>query len=224
MIKCLVRKGVPIEFKGVRGSTALLCACHMGNFRVVRYLISKGANIEASTERGMTPLVLSVESGVFRIVEYLLSRGADTESVDYSGRTSLSLSYINMRPDISLALIRHGASFDTPDIYGYTPSDYFSRSEDGDMFADSFTRIIPVETPDDNHVLPVENFSDGTHLSVGVGSECCVCLNIMKKVEPRSFLECGHVFHTECLKGWMGVKHTCPVDRSGFSEYCSVRT
>lgn len=224
MVKQLIRQGARIEFMGFGGATALLCASAMGSVRVAKYLISKGANIEASIDRGMTPLLLAIESGIFPMVELLLRSGADTESVNDVGRTPLSLSYIYMRTDMTGALLTHGASLETSDFYGFPPSHYADHIGTDDFFSIRYTSFsYDLSTrPVVKRVVPTETVSVDADVSHGVGSECSICMSVMSKCQSRSYLECGHVFHTDCLKGWMRVKNTCPMDRLPFSEYTKV--
>ena len=46
---------------------------------------------------------------------------------------------------------------------------------------------------------------------------CAICLDNMKKeqIEKMSVksLDCGHSFHTECIKDWINKKSACPICR-----------
>ncbi|KFK43767.1 hypothetical protein AALP_AA1G170200 [Arabis alpina] len=58
------------------------------------------------------------------------------------------------------------------------------------------------------------------------GSDCVVCLSKLKKGEEVRKLECRHVFHKQCLEGWLQhLNFTCPLCRSGLvSDDCVSRT
>ncbi|XP_010496835.1 PREDICTED: E3 ubiquitin-protein ligase RHA2A [Camelina sativa] len=61
----------------------------------------------------------------------------------------------------------------------------------------------------------------------GGGSEdCVVCLSKLKEGEEVRKLECRHVFHKECLEGWLHhLNFTCPLCRSALvSDACVSKT
>ena len=40
---------------------------------------------------------------------------------------------------------------------------------------------------------------------------CAICLKEFKEKDSLAVLECGHVFHEECIRQWKTTKPTCPV-------------
>ena len=46
-----------------------------------------------------------------------------------------------------------------------------------------------------------------------VAVECTICSDILL-VPGSSVTRCGHTFHSECLKRWLGQKRTCPLCKS----------
>lgn len=42
------------------------------------------------------------------------------------------------------------------------------------------------------------------------GKECSICLDNYKSGQSIGNLECGHIFHKECIKTWFHHKQTCP--------------
>ena len=51
-------------------------------------------------------------------------------------------------------------------------------------------------------------------------SECTICMENIN--ENKTKLECGHTFHTNCIKRWKILNNTCPVCRQEIKEdkYC----
>ena len=46
---------------------------------------------------------------------------------------------------------------------------------------------------------------------------CSICLNEVRATRSNPALRCGHVFHSECIKGWKEQgKNTCPDCRKVF--------
>ncbi|ESQ35297.1 hypothetical protein EUTSA_v10008995mg [Eutrema salsugineum] len=58
------------------------------------------------------------------------------------------------------------------------------------------------------------------------GSECVVCLSKLKEGEEVRKLECRHVFHKQCLEGWLHhLNFICPLCRSALvADGCVSRT
>lgn len=40
---------------------------------------------------------------------------------------------------------------------------------------------------------------------------CCICQEDYTDGEDMGRVECGHYFHTECIKQWLVIKNTCPI-------------
>lgn len=47
---------------------------------------------------------------------------------------------------------------------------------------------------------------------------CCICQEEYKKGDDLGVLECGHDFHTSCIKQWLLQKNLCPVCKSTASK------
>jgi Ring finger domain len=43
--------------------------------------------------------------------------------------------------------------------------------------------------------------------------DCAICLTIIQKGDSLRKLHCGHIFHKNCLDGWLKLKGICPIDR-----------
>ena len=44
--------------------------------------------------------------------------------------------------------------------------------------------------------------------------ECSICLNPVRYTRRSKQLDCGHLYHKECIDRWMEVGNTCPMCRS----------
>ncbi|KFK33337.1 hypothetical protein AALP_AA5G001100 [Arabis alpina] len=54
-------------------------------------------------------------------------------------------------------------------------------------------------------------------------SDCIVCLSTLKAGEEVRKLDCRHVFHKQCLEGWIQhLNFSCPLCRSPFGVHDSI--
>jgi len=44
--------------------------------------------------------------------------------------------------------------------------------------------------------------------------ECSICLNPVRYTRRSKQLDCGHLYHKECIDRWMEFGNTCPMCRS----------
>lgn len=49
--------------------------------------------------------------------------------------------------------------------------------------------------------------------------ECSICSDKYQKKEDVSVLDCGHVYHPNCIKEWGKYKPSCPVCKAEISTY-----
>ena len=47
--------------------------------------------------------------------------------------------------------------------------------------------------------------------------ECSICLNPVRYTRASKQLDCGHLYHRECIDKWMEFGDTCPMCRSQVS-------
>eukprot|EP00747_Dinoflagellata_sp_TGD_P069736 gnl/TRDRNA2_/TRDRNA2_156260_c0_seq1.p1 gnl/TRDRNA2_/TRDRNA2_156260_c0~~gnl/TRDRNA2_/TRDRNA2_156260_c0_seq1.p1 ORF type:complete len:384 (-),score=48.17 gnl/TRDRNA2_/TRDRNA2_156260_c0_seq1:364-1377(-) len=75
--------------------------------------------------------------------------------------------------------------------------------------------------------LPVVEYDDklfGDGIADGHPSECPICFEAFDAEKTISLTPCpgtntnGHVFHQECLKGWLKCARTCPLCRTDLTE------
>ncbi|CAG9310637.1 unnamed protein product [Blepharisma stoltei] len=43
-----------------------------------------------------------------------------------------------------------------------------------------------------------------------IGKECMICMEFFEKGKEANRLQCGHLFHSECLVPWLRMKNSCP--------------
>ena len=59
--------------------------------------------------------------------------------------------------------------------------------------------------------LDEEDEQDDDDLENDPRANCVICFMPMEEGERVGDLTCGHVFHVECIKGWVQRKNTCPL-------------
>ena len=72
IVKCLVDKGVDLDFEGNYGTTALHIAAECGNIGLFKLLSDNGAPIEENNYN-VTPLISAAALGKVTVVEYLIA-------------------------------------------------------------------------------------------------------------------------------------------------------
>jgi hypothetical protein len=58
--------------------------------------------------------------------------------------------------------------------------------------------------------LKQQKYKSSTRSSQEV-EPCCVCQEEYKEEEEIGRLECGHDFHSQCIKEWLKQKNLCPI-------------
>jgi len=73
---------------------------------------------------------------------------------------------------------------------------------------------IPAEaatsTTEAASLASAEAATSSTSQLVFYTAECSVCLANFKEGEKAARLNCGHLFHEECLRSWLGMRDACP--------------
>ncbi len=82
--EALLDKGVDVNARNAKGSTALYGAAYSGMVDLAKLLLSKGANVNAKVS-GVTPLIAAANQGHRFVVELLLANGADVTAKDDDG-------------------------------------------------------------------------------------------------------------------------------------------
>ena len=73
LVEHLINKGIPVNKKGPRGSTALMFAAGAGHLDVVKFLISKGADPCAIEQGGWNAKMHVVENEDTEMLDYFRS-------------------------------------------------------------------------------------------------------------------------------------------------------
>lgn len=96
----------PCESNG--HSSALIEACHFGNYDIVKILLEKGAFINQKTLSGTTALMRASQEGHTNIVKLLISYNADIECKNQEGMNALILASRRGHSDVVQSLLRIG--------------------------------------------------------------------------------------------------------------------
>lgn len=73
---------------------------------------------------------------------------------------------------------------------------------------------IAIQTPNNFNIDEIPVSSD----IIDNNSECCICLSQYSKSDTISILECGHFYHTDCIKKWYCKSTSCPICRFQLPE------
>lgn len=94
-VEYLISKGAEGDESLKDGYTALHCAVHRGDLKLVQTLLERSpkaqTTINKATQEGITPLMLVCRMGSQQLVEYLLKLGADPKLVAKNGTTALEI-------------------------------------------------------------------------------------------------------------------------------------
>lgn len=91
-VKRLLKAGVPADFAGKNGETALYVAASWGRDEVVSALIAAEASLDIRAyEQSYTPLMVAALASRSDVVGRLVEAGADVGAVDSEGNTALML-------------------------------------------------------------------------------------------------------------------------------------
>ena len=58
---------------------------------------------------------------------------------------------------------------------------------------------------------------DPSKMHIEDSSECVICLEALGKKANLAGLQCGHVFHTQCITAWFHRQHFCPMCKAEYS-------
>ena len=124
----------PIDERGNRNFTPLICAARSGCIEAVRMLHAAGASLESTDLHGSTALHRAAYQGDKKMVYALVDLGADLEATDRYGRTALHVAADNGSMESAKALLKRGASTyakDGPLLDGQTPLEVARAANEG---------------------------------------------------------------------------------------------
>jgi ankyrin repeat protein len=73
----LIDRGANVTTVASNGETALHCAIHNKDTRIIPFLIGKGCNVRAQADDNCTPLHHACKHGSLEVVKVLIENGAD---------------------------------------------------------------------------------------------------------------------------------------------------
>lgn len=129
----LVKKGLPLEVRGMKNVTPLLCAAfrhgppYQNNIAVAKLLIEMGADLEATTEEGHTPFLVAANSECKMMLSMLKEKGANIRAKDTNNMGALHMAAkSNMNTMLLLLQYFEGdiEEINRKDNSGCTPIDY----------------------------------------------------------------------------------------------------
>jgi uncharacterized protein len=119
------------------GPTALVLACHMGNYVTVKLLLDRGADVNKQASDGVTPLITAANKGLAEIVRLLLSRKANPNATMNDGWTALMCAVDRNHRAVVQMLLDAGADANVQDrSHGTTALMVASTQGHSDMVAD----------------------------------------------------------------------------------------
>jgi len=101
LVNKIIDKGVNVNAKSNRDSTALMAAAKSGHLELVKLLFANGANLDdANLDHNITPLIWAANEGHLPIVKYLLEKGADKNILTHNNYTAGTIAKENAHYDI----------------------------------------------------------------------------------------------------------------------------
>ncbi|MBN8248144.1 MAG: ankyrin repeat domain-containing protein, partial [Verrucomicrobia bacterium] len=125
VVEYLLKAGADINALGGKGVTALYRAAEAGHKRMVELLLQAGADVNAAGVPKLTPLLIAVARERAQVVQTLLDAGASsgiqsgptpvpTRQDSYDNVSPLGLAVLLKNPALVEAMVRRGASLDSP--------------------------------------------------------------------------------------------------------------
>jgi ankyrin len=106
----LIGAGADVTVENDLGVTPLVMACSSGNGALVGMLLMAGADPNATLAGGETALMAASRAGSLQAVDALLAQGADVNATEATrGQSALMWAVANVHPEITRALLEHGA-------------------------------------------------------------------------------------------------------------------
>ena len=95
---------------------------------------------------------------------------------------------------------------------GYDTTNFFIFNETSDLER-AISRSNSEEQLVRNPEVDTSSLSSFEY-KVGDTFDKCFCTNDYKNGEKVTKLDCGHTFHTDCIKEWLMYRQTCPICRA----------
>jgi hypothetical protein len=69
----------------------------------------------------------------------------------------------------------------------------------------------PPMNEEEVHNIPEFKFNASSQPNNSDNKNCVICFEDFKTGDRSKLLECGHIFHADCLNKWLLEKSTCPL-------------
>lgn len=119
-VRLLLAAGMPVDYAGKDGATALAWAASSGHTEVLDVLLAAGADKNKTDNDGDTVLIHAVKSGKVEAAVRVAKSGANTEVINGKGETALSLAMSNNNWPMVSALGKTGVNLNGQDDDGRT--------------------------------------------------------------------------------------------------------
>lgn len=126
-IKCLLRKGVDIDFQDSEGNTALIIAAKNNFEKISKFLSTyedqingKRADLNKANSDGSTALIWAAFGGHYEVAKSLIFQGANVDIRDNTGASALIWAAERGNKEVALMLIERGCNLDFQDSNGKT--------------------------------------------------------------------------------------------------------
>lgn len=130
LVQALLGAGVEADYVDNYGWTPMRYAYYYGKKGMVEELKSAGVSLsDTLVSQTWTPLMQASAAGALQEMANLISVGHEVDATDGSGQTALHLSCVRGDAEATALLLRHGASSNVQDIYGWTPLMCAARSK-----------------------------------------------------------------------------------------------
>jgi len=221
ILTTLIRYGTDIDRQDNKGRTPLMFAVKHHKYTALQQLIDIGADINKQKNDGWTALMYSVRFNNSVALINLIGARADINKQNYDGKTALMIAAMYNR-DLN-PLLEAGAEIDKQDTNGKTAL----------MFAAKYCKIQALNTLLNYGAdKTIKNINGKTAYDLGCNdakfvlrplnvipyianqTSCSICLNEFEPNNNAVVLQCGHVFHKDCVSKWAKTgKRTCPLCR-----------
>ena len=199
IVSLLIKAGADVNLQNNCGWSALMLAAQYSNTDssedIVSLLIDAKTNVDLQNKEGVTALIMAIKclqtNSTKKTAHMLLDAGANVNLYYNNGWTALTV------------LLEDNLSYDTIDLAKrlLPLSSLYSKNK----YNNSVAKIIASLNYDYIFLLLDDQYSTPTQ------GTCNICFeddNVIK-------ITCSHIYHKNCLLGWLAKsQNTCPVCRS----------
>ena len=125
---------VDLNFKNIKGWTALHVAANAGKESLVQLLLNSGAQVNLPNNNEWTALMLAVFKDYEIVCGILIKNGANLEASQKEGWTALHIAIREGNTSITRLLVSAGAKIDSKTSHGDTPLMIAAKFERHDVY------------------------------------------------------------------------------------------